>query len=85
MIDETKLKPFRPIGKRPIDWLKYSIRFVFGALFGALVGWILNSSPQQGYETILFYTMISGFISMVFGDRVWQVLWELIEWCIHIR
>lgn len=86
MIDEKKLKPFRPIGKRPIDWIEYVIRFVVGALLGAAIGWILSGSyPMQGTAIILSATMIAGFISMMFGDRVWQFLWELVKYCIHMN
>lgn len=81
MIDEKKLKPFRPIGKRPLDWIEYAIRFFFGVCFGALAGLIFNfqSASYGTIELIVTSALIFGLIALVLGDHFWRFIGFIVK------
>lgn len=81
-INEKKLKPFQPIGKRPIDWIDGIIYFISGALFGAFVGWYFHIRFSLSYdllEFVLVSALLFGLIVLIFGDSFWRLVESIFQ------
>jgi len=85
MIDEKKLKPFRPIGKRPVDWIDRIINFIFGALIGSAMGFYISIRlgipawlQPYGYSgAALLSGLIFGFLALLLGERFLKTIGSL--------
>lgn len=92
MIDEKKLKPFRPIGKRPVDWIDRIINFVFGALIGGAIGFyvsIRSGIPAwlrpYGYSgAALLSALILGFLALLLGKRFLKTIGSLFSYLFRL-
>lgn len=79
IMENARREGARDDAARPFDWVGFAVRFVLGALFGALVSFrviidLWNSPrlvPVGMAVTILFCAFASGFG----GDAFWRAIW----------
>lgn len=66
--------------KHPFDWSGFVVHFVFGAPFGAIVGFAMwgkssfteSTSMTPGWFFIGGGALVCGLIAGFLGDRFWQ-------------
>jgi hypothetical protein len=65
----------------PRDWFEFWVRFVFGALFGIVVGlWVwlrVFSFSPVGWIALPATSILFGFVAARYGDRFWESLQHL--------
>ncbi|QIZ70746.1 hypothetical protein [Oxynema aestuarii] len=59
--------------KRP-DYALYIVRFICGALAGALVGWSVFGGGMDGMVITIASTILCGVLAAWWGDRFWHCL-----------
>ncbi len=71
-------------GDPPSDRFEFWVRFVFGAIFGTLLAfvlwWSLFASPMLEWFWILPAPVVFGFLAACWGDRFWHFLLGLFRW-----
>lgn len=72
----------------PFKWLRFAVRFVFGAIFGGIFALYLAASAESRSDALLIIvilTLLFGAVSGFWGDRFWESFrdsgfWNLFRW-----
>jgi hypothetical protein len=72
----------------PFNWLRFVVRFAFGAVFGGILGiYVAASAKLPSHATLIIALMPLpfGLISAFWGDRFWESFrdagfWNLFRW-----
>jgi hypothetical protein len=58
----------------PADWLEFWVRFVCGAIFGAVVDLGTMIDAPHPWLVLAAFCLVFGIIAGWFGDRFWELL-----------
>jgi sulfite exporter TauE/SafE len=63
------------LDNRPFNWLRFLVRFVFGAIFGGIAGLSLAARADSRSGAILVASAMALFVGLIaglWGDRFWE-------------
>jgi hypothetical protein len=70
--------------ERPTDSVQFWVRFLCGAIFGSILGFMLWFWVLPGTEFpwigVPFVVLAFGFVAAWWGDRFWYVLLRCFRW-----
>jgi DnaJ domain len=77
MLERARQAGARDDAARPFDWVGFSVRFILGALFGAIVSFrvmidLWQESPRLIYTGIVATILLCGSASGFGGDTFWR-------------